>query len=362
MIDALEEAVLGDGEFPPRRETVSGQVYEHARDKGYVRSWRPHGKTRRLIAQVEGIRDLYADQLPLTIRQVFYVLVGRYGYEKTEKAYRNLTEILITARRAGRIDWRDLRDGTLTIIPPYTRFATERSFYDWLRREYVENFEIDPTIGQTVALEVWCEAAGMTRQLERIADPYGVTVYSGSGFDSLTAKFETVERIVKRQYEGRGKSTVILRIGDFDPSGRSMVDAFAADVWSFLSEYPLYADGSREDLANLLDVKAVAVTEDQIDEHGLTTAPQKASDKRARFMRRTVQAEALPPDVLADVLKEAIEDELDVPMLKAQRERGELEYARVQHAYFPDRWIERWNDLDGEIPPGREKRDGGDTP
>jgi hypothetical protein len=330
-------------EIPPGRETVSGQVYEHARDKGYVRSWRPHGKTRQLLAQVEGILDLYAEQLPLTIRQVFYVLVGRYLYEKTERAYSRLSEILITARRAGRLDWRNLRDDTLTIVPPYTRFPTEQAFFHWLGREFVENFEIDPTIGQEVALEVWCEAAGMTRQLERVADPYGVTVYSGSGFDSLTAKFETVERIVARQYQGRGKRTVILRIGDFDPSGRSMIDAFAADVWAFLAEYPLYADRSREDLTDLLDVKHVAVTEEQIDEYGLTTAPQKATDKRAGFMHRTVQAEALPPDVLADVLRDAIEDELDMPMLKAQRERGQLEYARVQRTYFPDRWIDRWN-------------------
>jgi hypothetical protein len=340
-------------EIPPGRETVSGQVYEHARDKGYVRSWRPHGKTRQLLTQIEGILELYADQLPLTIRQVFYILVGRYGFEKTEKAYKNLTEILITARRAGRLSWRDLRDDTLTTIPPYTRFATERSFFDWLGREYVENFEIDPTIGQEVTLEVWCEAAGMTRQLERVADPYGITVRSGSGFDSLTAKFETVERIAAREYEGRGKNTVILRIGDFDPSGRSMIDAFAEDVWSFLAEYPRFSGGSRGDLTDLLDVKHFAVTEEQIDEHGLTTAPQKPTDKRAGHMARTVQAEALPPDVLADVLRDAIEDELDMPMLDAQRERGELEYARVQRTYFPRRWIDRWNGTDAEIPPGR---------
>jgi hypothetical protein len=348
-------------EIPPRRETVSGQVYEFARDKGYVRSWRLQGKTRQLLAQVEEVLALYEAQLPLAIRQVFYVLVGRYEFDKTEGAYKNtLVETLITARRAGRLDWRKLRDDTLTVIPPYTRFATERSFFDWLGRQYVENFEIDPTIGQTVALEVWCEAAGMTRQLERVADPYGVPVYSGSGFDSLTAKFETVERIVKHKYQGRGRRTAILRVGDFDPSGRSAIDAFAADVWAFLAEYPLYSDGSREDLSDLLDVKHVAVTEDQIDTYDLPTQPEKTdargrrADKRGERMARTVQAEALPPDILAGVVRTAIEDEFDMPMLEAQRERGELEYARVQRTYFPDRWIDRWNDTDGEIPPRRE--------
>jgi hypothetical protein len=348
-----------NGGAPSARETVSGQVYEHARDKGYVRSWRPHLKTRQLLAQVEEILTDYEEQLPLTIRQVFYVLVAQYDYEKTEKAYKNLTEILITARRAGRIDWQDLRDDTVMVIQPSKRFASARSFFDWLGRAWVDSFEVDPTIGQTVAIEVWCEAAGMTRQLDRVCDPYGIPVYSGSGFDSLTAKFETVERIVQHRYDGRGKRTVVLRVGDFDPSGRSAIDAFAADVWEFLAEYPLYADGSREDLSDLLDVQHVAVTEDQIDEHDLVTAPQKATDVRAGFMPRTVQAEALPPDVLADVVRDAIEDELSMFMLEAQRARGHLEHARVQQSYYPNRRIERWNEADDEIPPGRENGDGG---
>jgi hypothetical protein len=341
-------------DFPPGRETVSGQVYEHARDKGYVPSWHPHGKTRQLLAQVDQILDEYEEQLPLTVRQVFYVLVGRYGYSKTEAASDALAEKLVTARRAGRVDWRKLRDDTLTIRPPYKRFANESDFFEFLGDRFVETYETDPTIGQTVALEVWCEAAGMTRQLERVADPYGVTVYSGSGFDSLTTKLATVERIVERQYQGRGKQTVILRIGDFDPSGRSIIDSFAADVWAFLAEYPLYADGTRADLSDLLEVRHVAVTEEQVDEHNLQTEPQKPKDKRAGHMPRTVQAEALPPDVLANELRDAIEDELDVGVLEARRRRGDLQYARVQAGYFPRRWIDRWNGTDGEIPPGRE--------
>ena len=44
--------------------------------------------TLALLDQVRGILDEYADYLPLTVRQVFYRLVGVHGYDKTEQAAR----------------------------------------------------------------------------------------------------------------------------------------------------------------------------------------------------------------------------------------------------------------------------------
>jgi hypothetical protein len=44
--------------------------------------------------------DEYEAQLPLTVRQIFYRLVGDHGYEKTERAYSRLTEHLVRACRA----------------------------------------------------------------------------------------------------------------------------------------------------------------------------------------------------------------------------------------------------------------------
>ena len=46
--------------------------------------------------------------------------------------------------------------------------------------------------------------------------------------------------------------------------------------------------------------------------HGLPTAPAKASDARsAGWNGGTCQLEALPPDVLAAIVRRAIEDRLD---------------------------------------------------
>jgi hypothetical protein len=344
-------------EIPAGREirpTVSGTEYRHAREKGWVRDWRPHTATRRLLGQVDEVLDEYEEFQPLTIRQIFYRLVGKYDYPKTKGSTAALYDALVNARRNDRLDWRKIRDDGVAYLPPRRRFVSERDFFDHVGAE-ADDWEIDPRIGQRTRIEVWCEAAGMTRQLARVADPYGIPIYSGGGFDSLTAVFETVERIARRdELARRGCDTVVLVIGDLDYSGRSIIDAFAADVWAFLSEYDLDGDGYRHDVSELLTVEHVAVTEDQIDEHDLETAPQKPKDKRAGHMARTVQAEALPPDVLADIVDERIRAHLNVPMLRAVQGRSGLEAARVADRFYRQRSAEWW--ADSGFTAGRENR------
>ena len=48
------------------------------------------------------------------------------------------------------------------------------------------------------------------------------------------------------------------------------------------------------------------MTREQADRLGLPTAPPKATDKR-RFEGETVQCEAIAPDVLSGILRDAIE-------------------------------------------------------
>jgi|SRR6516162_7766901 hypothetical protein len=53
-----------------------------------------------LLETVQAVLIEYAAYLPLTIRQIFYRLVGVHEYPKTERAYKNLCELLNRARRA----------------------------------------------------------------------------------------------------------------------------------------------------------------------------------------------------------------------------------------------------------------------
>jgi CheY-like chemotaxis protein len=72
---------------------LGGAVRIRTRVRGFA-LWSPHGATLQLLEQVRAVLVEYEDHLPLTIRQIFYRLVGAYNYEKTERAYARLCEYL----------------------------------------------------------------------------------------------------------------------------------------------------------------------------------------------------------------------------------------------------------------------------
>jgi hypothetical protein len=92
------------------------------RPRGFITDWVPRDKSRRLVDLIDGVLAEYRQQLPLTIRQIFYRLVGRHAYPKTERGYKNLVELLSKARRARLIPWSAIGDDGFT--------AYGATFYD----------------------------------------------------------------------------------------------------------------------------------------------------------------------------------------------------------------------------------------
>ena len=72
---------------------LGGMQRVRTRERGFA-PWSPERTTLALLDQVQGVFDEYVDHLPLTIRQIFYRLVGAHDYEKTERAYQRLIEHL----------------------------------------------------------------------------------------------------------------------------------------------------------------------------------------------------------------------------------------------------------------------------
>jgi len=164
---------------------------------------------------VQGVLDEYQEYLPLTLRQVFYRLVATRGYDKTEKAYKQLGEIANRARRAGLIAFSSLRDDGVRVERPYM-LRNVKHAVDNLAAT-ANAYRLDRQRGQKTRLMVLCEAAGMVPQLVRVCDPYSIPVQSSGGFDSVTAKHDLARQVVK---DG---DTLVLHIGDHDPSGRARI-------------------------------------------------------------------------------------------------------------------------------------------
>jgi hypothetical protein len=283
------------------------------RPKGYA-PWRPQGKTVAIISEAKEVLSEYRTQLPLTARQIFYRLVGAYGYPKDERAYERLTNILVRARRARMIPFESIRDDGASVMKS-RHYDGKAAFYSHVR-ELGQHYERDKLATQKIDVRIYCEAAGMMPQISRVSSRYSVPVYSCSGFDSLTAKYDLYQDIASA-FTYRGRRTVVLHLGDHDPSGENIFDVIAEDVHAFLlSAIPHKHPG----LVALF--KRVALTPQMIEDYDLPTAPAKRSDSRSKRWggRETCQLEALPPDVLAAVLTTTIESYLDPEILKVDRE------------------------------------------
>jgi hypothetical protein len=272
-------------------DLLGGATRVRTRVRGFA-PWNPHGATLQLLDQVRAVLGEYENYLPLTIRQIFYRLVGAHRYEKTEQAYERLIEALNRARRARLISFDAIRDDTSVVSEP-DHWRSEAQFWATIR-QMAKNFTLDRSDGQPTRLVVMSEAAGMVPQLERIAHPLGVTVTSGGGFDSLTDKHKFAAALAEYDCP-----TEVLDIGDHDASGVHKHLAILEDVEAFAHE-----------LGGNVKFTRLAVTPAQITAYGLETAPKKKSDKRV-FSGRTCQAEALAPDVLANILRTAIEQRID---------------------------------------------------
>ncbi len=282
-------------------------AYPTTRPKGYA-SWKPREDTRRILDQVQDVLETYREYLPLTIRQIFYRLVGKYGYEKTELAYKRLIEYIGRARRARIIPFNAIRDDGWNETQETGWHDPDElvDLFIHLAQEYTRNKQA----GQHYKVYLVAEAAGMVPQLARVADQYSVPVMSSGGFDSLTVKYDLARKAAQDK-----KTAVFLHVGDYDPSGVCIYDSLAADVKAFA--------------AGGVSFERVALLPAHIAEYDLPTAPPKANDRRGNNVKQTCQLEALPPDILAELVEEAICQYYDLAvfekdLVEEQEERQQL--------------------------------------
>lgn len=276
------------------------------RPRGFA-PWTPQAKTRPLLDATREVLTEYQNYLPLTARQIFYRLVGTGQISKTDGAYKNLLEMLNRARRSHLIAMSDIRDDGLTI----SRLNSFDSKTEWIKLlpEWAKRFDLNLQLDQPYHLMVMCEAAGMVPQLARVCSPFAIEVRSSGGFDSTTVKHD-----LGRMVGSIGKPVVLFHIGDHDPSGEHIHQNLADDVGAFARSY-----GGRMTLVR------IAVTPEQQAVHNLPTAPPNPKDKRKFESGFTVQAEALPPDVLAQILKHEVERYTDLDIYaKAVSRQGEI--------------------------------------
>jgi hypothetical protein len=171
---------------------------------------------------------------------------------------------------------------------------------------------------QPIYFEVFVEKEALRSFFNRILRPYYVRVNVGRGYDSLS----NVMEIAKRFHEYVDKPRFLFVFSDFDPSGDDIAKDIAFRLGKclmMLGEDPIYfsEEEKRAEIPNLNVIK-VALTEAQVNQHNLPPMYAKPKDPRASTFidkygsKAVVELDAMPPQVLSDILDGLCKSKLDL--------------------------------------------------
>ncbi len=138
-----------------------------------------------------------------------------------------------------------------------------------------------------------------------ITNVYDVYFCTG-GYQSWSEVWAARARFLAR----KGSDLKILYFGDLDPSGKDM---------------PRDIRDRFKTLGFNVDVIEVALTKDDVIEYNLPTNPTKKKDSRQDWytnkygINYAVELDALPPKILSEKIRGAIEAECDLDLLWAKK-------------------------------------------
>jgi hypothetical protein len=262
-------------------------------------------RQRRTKVEMETFRDalhsIVEDVEPCSVRQVYYVGIGRL-YEKGIRAYDSVVRELGILRERGDLPWEWISDHTRL-----RRIDTMFDSVDDALSRTAELYRRDLWSRQPRRVEVWCESDSIGGVLDTVTRPYGVALLSSRGQSSKTFVRESA-----MEYRRIGKPVTVLYVGDWDPSGL----AIDRSVSERLARY------TEEQVT--IDFRRIAVTPRQIAALDLTAHDVNRKDSNYhRFVEtcaaaglspdRAIEVESIPPPVLREVLEDAILGLVDDP-------------------------------------------------
>lgn len=265
------------------------------------------------IADVLNARRPY---WPLSDRQIHYALLNApplihaskpdSTYRNDAKSYTALTELLTRARIVEWIPWECIEDPTRPQVP-WDVFASPGPYIKRELDSFLLGYQRDFQASQPNHIEIIGEKNTVQSTIRPVASRYTIPYTIGRGYCSIDPRHELAER-----FRRSGKERLVLLIlADFDPDGESIAESFACSM--------------RDDFGvkDILPVK-VALTYEQVGRYELpfNTDVKKKSSKAKAFIKKYGEAvyelESLPPDLLQELLDEAILKVMDIDLFNAE--------------------------------------------
>jgi len=281
--------------------------------------------TTHVLQQVQETLDAMREYWPLTLRQLYYRLVGAQAIENNKAEYVRLSRIVSKARLQGAVAWEAIEDRSRS-QRNYEREACADNFVEWHTKAFLdpEGYRRDLLQTQPAALEIWCEKDALAELCGRACDPYGVPVVVARGFSSVSYVHELRTRIY-REWEVNERPTKLLYFGDFDPSGLAILPSIT-DI--LLTEMNVPEDW--------FSTERIALQLEQVQEYHLPYSPdaiKKHDPRAAAFVSKygliAVELDAIEPEVFLDIVKTAILDNLDADNFSAEMQKQKDDRRRI---------------------------------
>jgi hypothetical protein len=247
-----------------------------------------------IVQALKILEEYEAKGFQLTLRQLYYQFVARDLIANSDKEYKRLGGIVSEGRMGGLIDWDHLVDrGRNFLQRPH--WSSPASIVKACAEQYSE----DRWDLSDYRIEVWVEKQALEDIIARACRPYDVGYIACKGYMSQSEMWSAAQRLA--EYEVRGQKTVILHLGDHDPSGIDMTRDIQDRLRTFRSN---------------AQVQRIALNMDQIDQYGPPPNPAKVTDSRAadyieKFGHESWELDALEPEVITDLIQTEIKEHID---------------------------------------------------
>lgn len=263
------------------------------------------------------IEEYSAQGYDLTLRQLYYQFVSRNLIRNEQKEYKRLGSIINDGRLAGLIDWDTIVDRT--------RNLQSNGHWDG-PKDIVEacasSFQIDKWENQEYRIEVWIEKDALVGVIEGVCRREDVPYFSCRGYTSQSEMWGASQRLLEYEQEGQEQQTIIIHLGDHDPSGIDMT----RDIRDRLHLFGTHTK-----------VERIALNMDQVKIYKPPPNPAKVTDSRAdkyikKFGDQSWELDALEPATLEDLIVSKIGYYKDVDLWAEMVEQEKEHIATLKKA------------------------------
>lgn len=269
------------------------------------------------------IEDYAAQGLSLTLRQLYYRFVAADLISNTQKSYSRLGSIINDARLAGMLDWEAIEDRTRELQQD-PHWETPSDIVEVCARQ----FAVDKWEGQEYRVEIWVEKQALEAVIGQAAEAWDCPYFACKGYTSQSEMWRAARRF--QRYRRNGQKSVIIHLGDHDPSGIDMT----RDI----------DDRNNELFGVSVKVDRIALNMDQIEKYDPPPNPAKMTDSRfEQYMQQfgvddSWELDALEPAAMNKLIQKRIKHYLDIDLYNERV--GLEEEGRRLLQQISDQWDE----------------------